>query len=158
MFVIMGYKPARFLTSWLGQDASSAFGVLGAFFISGLLHELCLYLGTSEIPLDPRLPSIRFFMYQGAGLVVEQVFTRLTGREIGGWPGRLWLILVLGFPGADLTKAWQAPLESRVQVEADTVGRLGRGLLDYQPTPDTWEWWRWCMPMVSYVPRLSNPA
>ena len=138
MFIIMGYKPARFLTSFLGKSMSQAAGVLGAFLVSGALHEICLYLGTRELPLDPRLPSMRFFLLQGLGLVAEQIFTRMTGREVGGWAGRLWLVLVLGFPGAELTKAW-----------------LGRGLLNYQPTPDTWEWWRWCLPMISYVPRLS---
>lgn len=45
-------------------------------------------------------------MYQGLGLVAEQVFTRVTGRKVCGWPGRVWLLLTLGFPGAEVTKAW----------------------------------------------------
>ena len=106
VFVIMGYKPARYLTSPLGKDISLACGILGSFFISGVLHELSLYLGTIELPLDRRLPSMRFFLLQGIGLVAEQVFTRITGRKVGGWAGRLWLVALLGYPGADLTKAW----------------------------------------------------
>lgn len=49
---------------------------------------------------------MRFFMTQGLGLVVEQIFTRVTGKKVGGWPGRFWLLLVLGFPGSEVTKAW----------------------------------------------------
>lgn len=49
---------------------------------------------------------MKFFMCQGLGLVVEQVFTRVTSKKVGGWPGRFWLLLTLGFPGAEVTKAW----------------------------------------------------
>lgn len=137
MFVFMGYKPMRALTAWMGKVPSTAAGVLGSFFVSGVLHESALYLGTSDIPLDPRLPSLCFFLCQGIGLVLEQVFTRMTGKPVRGWYGRAWLLLSLVIPGADVSRAW-----------------LGRGLLDHQPTPDTWEWWRWCLPMISYVPRI----
>lgn len=65
-----------------------------------------LYLGTSDIPLDPRLPSLRFFMYQGIGLVLEQVFTGVTGKPVRGWYGRAWLLLSLVIPGADVSRAW----------------------------------------------------
>lgn len=71
-----------------------------------VIYYAALYTATSEIPLDKRFPSMRFFMSQGFGLVAEQLFTRLTGRKVGGWPGRVWLLLTLGFPGAEVTKAW----------------------------------------------------
>jgi hypothetical protein len=125
-FVVMGYKPARYLTQWLGKDVSSLFGVLGAFVASGVLHEagklfmsvliafitlnsrtcLAIYFATSEVPLDYRLLSLRFFVMQGLGLAAEQIFTKVTGKTVSGWLGRIWLLLVLGFPGADLTRAW----------------------------------------------------
>ena len=132
MFVFMGYKPMRALTAWMGKVPSTAAGVLGSFFVSGVLHEsgeprssspyssvpsgadvqfacagsAALYLGTSDIPLDPRLPSLRFFLYQGIGLVLEQVFTRMTGKPVRGWYGRAWLLLSLVIPGADVSRAW----------------------------------------------------
>lgn len=39
MFVFMGYKPMRALTAWMGKAPSTAAGVLGSFFVSGVLHE-----------------------------------------------------------------------------------------------------------------------
>jgi hypothetical protein len=65
-----------------------------------------IYLGTRELPLDPRLPSVLFFALQGLGLVAERLFTRLTGRPVGGWIGKVWILLALALPGAGLAESW----------------------------------------------------
>lgn len=71
-----------------------------------LLLPSALYAGTSEFPLDTRLSTVRFFLLQGLAVVAEQIFEKGTGRLVGGWVGRVWMLLVLGFSGANLTRAW----------------------------------------------------
>lgn len=39
-FIVMGYWPARFITSWAGRQTCEAAGVIGAFLASGALHEI----------------------------------------------------------------------------------------------------------------------
>lgn len=160
-FIVAGYKPAHFATQWLGKSPSAAFGVLGAFLFSGILHEACeldryiptfrvaladkqhaqaLYFASNELSLDKRLPSVRFFLLQGLGLVAEQAFTKTTGKKVGGIAGRIWLLLALGQPGAEMVEAWSVRSSGcRTHVYADSMTcRLGRGLFNNQAPPHTW--------------------
>lgn len=125
-FLFMGYKPARFLTAWMGDQLSTAFGVLGTFMFSGILHDMCesvssesaykeatpiskypaLYFATQEMAKTFHLKSIRFFLLQGVGLLAERVFTQMTGKKVGGALGRCWILLALVLPGADLAHSW----------------------------------------------------
>ena len=80
-----------------------------------------LYFATTEMLVDRRWPTMRFFALQGLGVIIEQIFKRVTGRRVSGTLGRLWLFAMTAYPGGALCRAW-----------------LGRGLLTYIPSPDTW--------------------
>ncbi|KAL7010171.1 hypothetical protein EMMF5_000191 [Cystobasidiomycetes sp. EMM_F5] len=105
-FVVTGYKPARYATQRLGSQVSTLFGVMGAFLASGILHESAIYFATIELPFDRSLASLRFFMLQGIGLVAEQIFSQATGRSVGGWLGRMWIVAMLAYPAGGLAHAW----------------------------------------------------
>lgn len=45
-------------------------------------------------------------MLQGIGLVAEQIFSQATGRSVGGWLGRMWIVAMLAYPAGGLAHAW----------------------------------------------------
>ncbi|KAH8109797.1 hypothetical protein DFH11DRAFT_1810858 [Phellopilus nigrolimitatus] len=94
-FVVFGGAPGAALAGAPGM-------ALGAFLASGVYHELSsVAMGRG---VDARV--VAFFAAQGAFVILERVWRRVTGRRVGGWPGRVWLyfdIMVLGQPMID---AW----------------------------------------------------
>lgn len=89
-FIFVGGYPGQFIAGNVGA-------VFGTFIASGLYHECAIYaMGRG---FDYRVPM--FFAMQGPLLVLERAIKVMTGRTVGGWPGRLWVyfvILVLGQP------------------------------------------------------------
>ncbi|OBZ75653.1 hypothetical protein A0H81_04479 [Grifola frondosa] len=96
-FLTLGGYPGQWLMGDLGM-------VIGAFLASGLFHEAGLYiLGRG---MDHRVTL--FFLLQAFGIIVEKLFSKLTGRKAGGVIGTSWAILnVVGF-GQMCTDAWFA--------------------------------------------------
>lgn len=94
IFVEAGYKPFESLIqAFIGPGPlSRAAGLLGAFFISGLIHEFALWFATYP---DYTFRTTIFFTAQGLGVVLESTFSRLTGRKVGCWVGRIWGLLWL---------------------------------------------------------------
>lgn len=83
-FLVMGGIP-------LGMIAGRPGVVLGAFFASGVFHELGAYsIGRG---FDHRVTM--FFTLQGVAILLEALFKRVTGRRVGGWAGRVWVYLVI---------------------------------------------------------------
>ncbi|KIP09389.1 hypothetical protein PHLGIDRAFT_22992 [Phlebiopsis gigantea 11061_1 CR5-6] len=78
-FLVMGGIPA-------GRIAGRPGMIIGAFFASGLFHEFGAYaLGRG---MDHTVTA--FFTLQGVAVVLEGLWTSVTGRKVGGWPGRIW--------------------------------------------------------------------
>lgn len=87
-FLVFGGYPGQFLFGKLGL-------VVGTFIASGLYHECAMYaMGRGW---DWRV--ITFFAFQGVAVILERVWRVVTGRRVGGWPGRIWVyfcIFVMG--------------------------------------------------------------
>jgi len=78
-------------------------GVMGAFTVSGIMHEV----GMSTVgPFDWRLRTSIFFISQGVGVCLENVFKSLTGRPVGGPLGRLWTYFWLVLFGSPMVSSW----------------------------------------------------
>jgi hypothetical protein len=79
-FVSLGFKPMSFA-------AGRAGGVLGAFFVSGILHDFGLWgMGEGAEPSS----MYTFFLMMGVGVVVENAWKSMTGYKVGGIFGRAW--------------------------------------------------------------------
>ena len=78
-FLVMGGIPA-------GKIAGRSGMVIGTFFASGLFHEFGAYaLGRG---MDHTVTA--FFTLQGVAVMLEGLWQSITGRKVGGWPGRIW--------------------------------------------------------------------
>lgn len=67
---------------------------MGTFLASGLYHELGFYL--VDRGLDHRVTL--FFVLNGAGMIMEEIFRKWTGKRVGGWAGRIWAaVFLIGF-------------------------------------------------------------
>jgi len=80
IFIDIGAKPFSYFVGRAG-------GVMGAFFLSAILHDWGLWStgrGTEFWSVGG------FFLIMGVGCVMEGVFTRLTGLKVRGRIGWLW--------------------------------------------------------------------
>ena len=83
-FLTFGGFPGR----WLAGDVGMAFGT---FLASGLFHEVGLLVAGRS--MDHRVTL--FFVLQAAGIAIEKLFRRLTGRRVGGVLGTIWAMLFI---------------------------------------------------------------
>ncbi len=82
MFLVLGGYPGQRIAGQIGL-------VLGAFIASGLYHEYTMYLVNRGV--DHRVTF--FYSIQSVGIILEKLFTRVTGRKVGGPLGWLWAFL-----------------------------------------------------------------
>jgi Membrane bound O-acyl transferase family len=77
--------------------------VLGAFFVSGILHTFGLWgMGRG----GEFVKVTGFFMMMAVGILLERYWKNLTGSRVGGLLGRIWtLVWLLGW-GNILVDAW----------------------------------------------------
>ena len=84
-FVCLGFKPMSFI-------AGRAGGVLGAFLVSGLLHDFGLWgMGRGTEPST----MYTHFLMMGVGVVLENAWKYATGCRVGGMVGRVWTVVWL---------------------------------------------------------------
>lgn len=83
-FLVLGGYPGK----WIAGDLGMLFG---AFIASGLFHECAMYSMGRGFDHTVSL----FFALQGPVLILERLWRRMTGRRVGGWPGRLWVYSIL---------------------------------------------------------------
>ncbi|KAE9403665.1 hypothetical protein BT96DRAFT_964467 [Gymnopus androsaceus JB14] len=96
LFVGIGGGPGYALFGRIG-------GVLGAFFVSGLLHYIGLFgLGNGSDVLG----MIGFFVFNGCGIILEAFWKRHTGHRVGGWLGRIWTYVWLLLWANFLVDGW----------------------------------------------------
>jgi hypothetical protein len=78
-------------------------GILGAFIISGILHDLgCWGMGRGT---DIRSIS-GFFLMNGIGIILERVYKSVTGKRVEGVVGHIWTCTWLIGWGSLLVDAW----------------------------------------------------
>jgi hypothetical protein len=95
-FVICGAKPAA-------QYFGRAGGVLGAFFVSGIMHDF----GVWGAGLGTELSSVTFFfVMMGVGCILEGVWREKTGSKVQGPWGWLWAMAWMFFWGSWIVDAW----------------------------------------------------
>lgn len=142
-------------------------GTLAVFALSGIMHDYGLNAGVSRAPtLFGVLESTMWFTSQGLmcvvhwlfsselssdSIVLERLFTQLTGRRVGGPLGRAWTYAWIIGSGSFLARSW-----------------LDHGLADGLRDPWTWQvrlvrlpcharltssqWWRFVLPFSAIFP------
>jgi hypothetical protein len=96
-FVSLGFEPFSFL---LGGKAP---GVLGAFFISGILHDLGMWgMGRGTNPWA----VTGFFLMMAVGIIFEGIFKKVTGERVRGWGGYIWTMCWVLAWATMLVDAW----------------------------------------------------
>jgi hypothetical protein len=96
IFIRCGGIPAAY---FFGREG----GVLGAFLISGILHDLgCWGMGRGT-----DIKSISgFFLMNGIGIILEHGYKSVTGKRVGGFAGHIWTyIWILGW-GSFVVDTW----------------------------------------------------
>ncbi|GAA5909132.1 hypothetical protein JCM5296_006653 [Sporobolomyces johnsonii] len=106
-FTLLVYGPVARLTK------SRAVALVATFTYSGVLHAISLNaMGTGAEWIN----MVGLFAAQGVGIVLEELWTRWTGRKVRGWQGRVWALLWVGASGAVLTDIFLAhPTSSTVE-------------------------------------------
>ncbi|KAH7889156.1 hypothetical protein F5I97DRAFT_1947396 [Phlebopus sp. FC_14] len=95
-FVFLGGHPLSFLFGRVG-------GIFGAFFTSAVFHYTLLVMQNGQIELSSMLLA---FGMMATGVVAEGVFTRVTGRIVGGWAGWMWTMSWLVLWGNVMVDGW----------------------------------------------------
>jgi len=90
-FLVFGGIPGGWVAGRAGR-------VIGAFIASGLMHEAGMYPLSNT--WDWRQPAV--FLAMGVLIVGEELWTRLTGKRVGGFCGRLWTWTVLAIAAQPL--------------------------------------------------------
>ncbi|KAI6151258.1 hypothetical protein BKA82DRAFT_1005759, partial [Pisolithus tinctorius] len=79
-FIVLGGWPLGFRFGRVGY-------VVGSFLASGILHGVVAAMLKQSVEWWTMLFS---FGMMAVGVVVEHVFTQVTGRRVDGWIGRVW--------------------------------------------------------------------
>ncbi|KZS93639.1 hypothetical protein SISNIDRAFT_64471 [Sistotremastrum niveocremeum HHB9708] len=94
-FLVFGGFPGK-------RIAGDAGLVIGTFLASGLFHDLSMYCmgqGTSWV-------VVLFFLSQAFGMISERMWRKITGKRVGGWPGRVWTYLCVVGLGQPCIDTW----------------------------------------------------
>jgi hypothetical protein len=95
-FVVCGAKPAA-------QFFGRAGGVIGAFFVSGIMHDF----GVWGSGMGTELSSVTlFFVMMGVGCVLEGIWKEKTGLKVRGPLGWFWAMAWMFFWGSWIVDAW----------------------------------------------------
>ncbi|KZV65527.1 hypothetical protein PENSPDRAFT_613897 [Peniophora sp. CONT] len=95
-FITCGARPGF-------RIAGRAGGVVGAFFVSGLMHDF----GTWGAGMGTDLSAITFFFtMMGVGIALEVLFAQSTGVKVRGPLGWAWAMAWMIFWGSLIVDAW----------------------------------------------------
>ena len=92
MLMTLGMQPFEWA---LGRPG----GLLGAFFVSGVFHDIELGRGGYTTVV------VGFWVMNGVGVVLERVWKKVTGKQVGGVWGRVWMmgwLVIWGLPMVDV--------------------------------------------------------
>ncbi|KAI6046703.1 hypothetical protein EDC04DRAFT_2887546 [Pisolithus marmoratus] len=88
-FIVLGGWPLGFVFGRVGY-------VLGSFLASGIIHNIAVAM------LDQNAEwwsMLLWFGMMALGIIIEHVFKQVTGKRVGGWPGRVWTMAWLLMSG-----------------------------------------------------------
>lgn len=96
MFISVGAKPLSMLIGRLG-------GVIGAFLVSGILHDFGLW----GMGRGAEFSTVGgYFLMQGFGIILEHTWRHFTGARVGGFVGRIWAVSWVVVWGNLIVDAW----------------------------------------------------
>ncbi len=98
IFTRCGSTPLTYIAGRVG-------GVIGAFLVSGLIHDVgCWGMGRGT-----DFKSISgFFIMNAVGVILEHVYKSITGKRVGGFAGWVWTCAWLVGWGGMLVDAWMS--------------------------------------------------
>lgn len=131
-FLFCGAQPMYLIFKPYGSTISKLAAVMGAMGLSAAMHEFCL---ASISSIDPTFSSVRMFLSQGIGIVMEAMFKKITGRKVCGIIGWTWTFGWMIFNGTPMVDAW-------------IKRSLGKGVL---PISD----WGWMNHLVPFGPLIT---
>ncbi|KAF8517397.1 hypothetical protein BU17DRAFT_49801 [Hysterangium stoloniferum] len=100
-FFVCGGLPGQWIGEKIGLGGGTGL-LFGTFFGSALYHEMPFYL--LGLGFDWRAPA--FFMQHACCIFLERVWKRVTGQRVAGWPGFLWMHLVMGALRENIYDSW----------------------------------------------------
>lgn len=96
IFISVGGKPLSMLIGRVG-------GVMGAFLISGILHDFGLW----GMGRGAEFSTVGgYFLVQAFGIILEHTWRHFTGVRVGGIMGRIWTICWVVMWGQVIIDAW----------------------------------------------------
>ncbi|EGG03769.1 uncharacterized protein MELLADRAFT_108970 [Melampsora larici-populina 98AG31] len=101
--VFCGADPSAWMFKPFGKEASRLASTLGAMLFSGLFHEFVVVAASK---IDPTFSTTWVFLGSGIGMILEIIFKKLTGRQVGGIFGKIWLWCLLSFLGTPAMENW----------------------------------------------------
>ncbi|PWN46139.1 hypothetical protein IE81DRAFT_84371 [Ceraceosorus guamensis] len=127
IFLNLAYRPTNALLKLLRVPSKPrrAASVLAVFVLSGLIHEVAQEGMAIRAPAalsDPEkalfhsrqgwgarnYTSTWFFTMSGIGVLLEDLFTSLTGIKVQGVWGNIWTLTFITLTGMPLVKVWHA--------------------------------------------------
>ncbi|KAI4522365.1 hypothetical protein K525DRAFT_223306 [Schizophyllum commune Loenen D] len=101
--LVLGREIGRFIGGEKGAKVvGNSLAVVGTFLASGLFHEVSMSAmgrGWDNAP-------IIFFAMQAPILFLERAWRVVTGKRVGGWPGRLWVYFVMFVLAQPMVNSW----------------------------------------------------
>ncbi|KAI6139065.1 hypothetical protein BKA82DRAFT_950772 [Pisolithus tinctorius] len=61
--------------------------VLGSFLTSGVVHKIVVVMPNQNVEWRCMLLTFRMM---AISVLLEHMFMQMTGKEVGGWTGRVW--------------------------------------------------------------------
>ncbi|TRM60986.1 membrane bound O-acyl transferase family-domain-containing protein [Schizophyllum amplum] len=105
VFTSVGARPLTYgLSRVMGRKWGKTLGLVGAYVISGLLHDAGLW-GQGRGHDAPRVVGF-FVMSGGVGMLLEITVKRMTGRKVEGPIGWVWTMVWVTGWGHLVTEAW----------------------------------------------------
>lgn len=78
--------------------------------------------------VDPYLQTFGAFAVQPVGMLAEHLWTKSTGKRVGGWPGWAWSLSFVAFTFSFMIDAW-----------------MERGLVNGTPPYSNFKWYRFLL-------------
>jgi hypothetical protein len=82
----------------------SSFTIIPLTFLASAAFHTLAHLTMNPVPDSWKIMA--FFLLSGVGCAAEVVFKRVTGRQVGGWAGRVWTMAVMLSTGRLAVEAW----------------------------------------------------
>lgn len=103
-FVFLGSDPFGKIAKPFGPTAVRLSSLMGAMFISGIMHEWGTIFVVYKI--DWTFETTKFFLMMGVGIAIEQMIKKGLRFKVSGVLGSLWVAGWFGYWGNPLIKVW----------------------------------------------------